>query len=204
MEDILLKYRYHFLLILVGLILVSGGYIFFKKSFDISPTKVEILSSSGESLDNLTITAEIAGAVINPGVYKLPGNSRIDDLLIVGGGYSANADRVWAEKYLNRAAKLTDGQKIYIPIVGEHSDSATAKNGGGYQTMSSNFSSDSNQLININTASLSELDTLSGIGPVYAQKIIDHRPYSKPEDLVENSVMTQTLYEKIKDQVTVY
>lgn len=204
MENILLKYRYHFLLILVGLILVSGGYLFFKKSFDISPAKVEVLSSSGESSEDLMITAEIAGAVINPGVYKLQGNSRIDDLLIAAGGYSANADRVWAEKYLNRAAKLTDGQKIYIPISGEHSDSATAKYGRGYQTASSDFLPDSSQLVNINTASLSELDTLSGIGPVYAQKIIDHRPYSKPEDLVEDGVVTQTLYEKIKDSITIY
>jgi competence protein ComEA len=59
-------------------------------------------------------------------------------------------------------------------------------------------------MININSASVSELDTLSGIGPTYAQKIVEHRPYSKPEDLVTSGAITQTLYEKIKNNITVY
>ena len=203
-DGFLLKYRYQFLLILLGLILVGGGYLFFKKSADISPTKVEILSHSTDDPEVLGITAEISGAVINPGVYKLPAESRIDDLLIAAGGFSADADRVWTDKYLNRAAKLTDGQKIYITSTTQRSESTSAKTGGGYQTTSSDFSSDSNQYVNINTAALTELDLLPGIGPVYAQKIIDHRPYSKPEDLVERGVITQTLYEKIKNDITIY
>lgn len=203
-EELITKYRYHILVILLGLILVGSGLLFFKKSLDFSSTKVEILQSSSGFQEGIEITAEISGAVMNPGVYKFSSNARIDDLLIVAGGFSSNADRVWSDKYLNRAAKLTDGQKVYILSVNEHSNVLSAKNSRGYQTTSSNFSSDSNLLININTASVSELDSLPGIGPIYAQKITEYRPYSKTEDLVTSGALTQTLYEKIKDRITVY
>lgn len=204
LESLLPKYRYQILIILVGLIFVGGGFLFFKKSFNFSSTKVEVLESSVDEGSGKEITVEIAGAVINTGVYKLSSGSRIDDLLIVAGGFSADADRSWTDKYLNRASKLTDGQKVYIPFINQQSDEVSASSSGVYQSGSSTFSSDSNGLININTASLSKLDSLSGIGPVYAQKIIDHRPYSKIEDLVTNGAVTQTLYEKIKDKITVY
>lgn len=203
-DEFLQKYRYHILLILLGLVLIGGGFIFLKKSFGVPSTKVEILQSAQSIEGDGEITAEISGAVINPGVYKLKNGSRIDDLLITAGGFSEDADRVWAEKYLNRAAKLTDGQKVYVISLSEQSESSSAKSGGGYQTISSNFSSDSNKFININSASVSELDSLSGIGPVYAQKIVEHRPYSKTEDLVTSGVITQTLYEKIKNSITTY
>ena len=203
-DEFLQKYRYHILLILLGLVLIGGGFIFLKKSFGVPSTKVEILQSAQSIEGDGEITAEISGAVINPGVYKLKNGSRIDDLLITAGGFSEDADRVWAGKYLNRAAKLTDGQKVYVISLSEQSESSSAKSGGGYQTISSNFSSDSNKFININSASVSELDSLSGIGPVYAQKIVEHRPYSKTEDLVTSGVITQTLYENIKNSITTY
>ena len=203
-DEFLQKYRYHILLILLGLVLIGGGFIFLKKSFGVPSTKVEILQSAQSIEGDGEITAEISGAVINPGVYKLKNGSRIDDLLITAGGFSEDADRVWAGKYLNRAAKLTDGQKVYVISLSEQSESSSAKSGGGYQTISSNFSSDSNKFININSASVSELDSLSGIGPVYAQKIVEHRPYSKTEDLVTSGIITQTLYEKIKNSITTY
>jgi competence protein ComEA len=203
-DEFLQKYRYHLLVVFLGLILIGGGVLIFKKSFNFSSTKVEILESSGNENGNGEITVEISGAIINPGVFKLQNNARIDDLLIHAGGFSMTADRVWTDKYLNRAAKLSDGQKIYIPTVNEQSNVLSAKNGEGYQNTSSTFSSDSNSMVNINTASLSELDILPGIGPVYGQKIIEHRPYSKPEDIVTSGAITQTLYEKLKNNITVY
>lgn len=198
------KYRYHLLIVLFGLILVGGGILFFKKDLSFSGTKVEILQTSNDKNNGGEITAEISGAVINPGVYKLVAGSRIDDLLIASGGFSANANRIWTDKYLNRAAKIVDGQKVYIPSVNEQSSALSAKTGVVDQSVSSTILSDSNAPININTGGLSDLDTLPGIGPVYAQKIIDHRPYSKPEDLVTSGVLTQTLYEKIKNSITIY
>ena len=203
-EELLTKYRYHILIILLGLILVGSGLLFFKKSLDFSSTKVEILQSSSGSQEGIEITAEISGAVMNPGVYKFSGNPRIDDLLIAAGGFSGDADRIWSDKYLNRAAKLTDGQKVYIPKAGQQSDVLSAKTRGGDQTISSNFPSDSNALININSASLSQLDSLPGIGQVYGQNIIEHRPYSTTEELVSKGAIKQSVYKKIKDRISVY
>ena len=203
-NEFFLKYRYYILTILVGLILVGGGFLYFKKSLSFGGSKVEILETSGVSENGGEITAEIAGAVIKPGVYKLSTGSRIDDLLITAGGFSISADRNWTDKYLNRASILEDGQKVYIPSVDQQSGVLSANSSGVYQNGSETNSSDSNSLVNINTASPSELDTLTGIGPKYAQSIIDHRPYSKTEDLVKSGAITQTLYEKLKDSVTVY
>ncbi|MFA6282333.1 MAG: SLBB domain-containing protein, partial [Candidatus Omnitrophota bacterium] len=75
-------------------------------------TKVEVLSESDEIDNSKNITVEIAGEVIKPGVYKLSDGSRVDDLLVLAGGLTADADRSWTDKYLNRAAKVTDGQKV--------------------------------------------------------------------------------------------
>jgi competence protein ComEA len=208
-EKFLTSSRNKILLLLgvVGLVLVAVGFFFSKSGLNFSGTKVEVLSSS-DSPNSLnspnSLTVEISGEVVSHGVYKLPGESRIDDLLVLAGGFSVNADRVWTDKYLNRAARLTDGQKVYIPNVNQQLGASTAKNGGGDQTVSSTFSSDSNVLININTASLSELDSLPGIGQIYGQNIIEHRPYSNVQELVSKGAIKQSLLEKIKDKISIY
>jgi competence protein ComEA len=203
-RQLLIKFRYPLLIFLVGLILITGGIFFFKSGLSSPSTKVEVLNAETQN-DNLkNVTIEISGEVLKPGVYKLPDGSRIDDLLIAAGGFSNKADRVWTDKYLNRAAKLTDGQKVYIPKIGEQSGGLSAKNSGGDQSVSPLNSSDSSGLININSASLQELDSLPGIGQVYGQSIIEHRPYSTTEELVSKGAIKQSLFNKIKDKISVY
>ena len=203
-NELILKYRYPLLILLLGLILTAFG-VFFSKSGLFGPsTKIEVLNSTTSGQVSGEITVEIAGQVLTPGVYKLPSGSRVEDLLIISGGYTSAADRVWTEKYLNRAAKLSDGQKVFIPKVDEQSGVASAKTSGGDQTVSANFSSDSNALININTASLTQLDSLPGIGQVYGQSIIEHRPYSNVEELLSKGALKSSVYQKVKDLVSVY
>jgi competence protein ComEA len=207
-NELLLKFRYPLLMLLVGLILGGAGIFIFKTGILGPSTKVEILGENSSAGQSGEITVEIAGEVMNSGVYKLPAGSRIDDLLINAGGFSKDADRVWTDKYLNRAATLSDGEKIYIPSLNstesQQSNSPSAKSSGGDQSTSSNFSTDSKEKININTASLGELDSLPGIGQVYGQNIIEHRPYSNTQELVSKGAIKQNLYEKIKDMVTIY
>lgn len=202
-QELFVKFKYPLLVLLIGAIFVTGG-IFFFKSGGFSETKVEVLNTSSKDVTTGELTVEISGEVITPGVYKLPSGARIDDLIIKSGGFSADADRVWTEKYLNRAAKLTDGQKVYIPNVNQQSQTLGAKTASGDQTVSSSNSSDSSGLININTASLTELDSLPGIGQVYGQNIIEHRPYSTAGELVSKGVIKQSLYDKIKNLITIY
>ncbi|KKS95901.1 MAG: hypothetical protein UV71_C0002G0011 [Microgenomates group bacterium GW2011_GWC1_43_13] len=203
-DELIIKFRYPLLFLLLGLILIATG-LFIVKSGLVSPsTKVEVLTATTSAAVNGEIAVEIAGEVLTPGVYRLPAGGRVEDLLIVSGGFSINADRNWTDKYLNRASKLTDGQKVYIPNINEHSNVLSAKNSGGDQTVSSTFSSDSNTLININTASLGELDSLPGIGPVYGQRIIEYRPYSDTSELLSKGVLKSSVYQKVKDLVSVY
>lgn len=168
-------------------------------------SSVEVLESTTESgEDGLELVVEIAGAVEKPGVYHLAKTSRVEDLLIAAGGISANADRIWVEKTINRAAKLIDGQKLYIPDEDYQTDVLGDKSEGGIKVDQGTSGSRSNQLININTASLKELDSLPGIGPVYGQNIIEQRPYSSVSDLSSKGVLKPATFEKIKDLVAVY
>jgi competence protein ComEA len=191
--------------VVLGLVLIIIGIAFAINSIDVSSTKVEVLTATtGADTTGSEIIVEIAGAVETPGVYKLSKDARIEDLLIAAGGISSDADREWMEKALNRAAKMIDGQKIYIPAANEQTTGESAKNVQGYQTTSSNFSGQGSGLVNVNNASLKELDTLPGIGPVYGQSIIDHRPYSNIEELLSKGALNTSTYEKIKDLITVY
>jgi competence protein ComEA len=205
-ESFLTSSRSRVLILLgvVGLILIAVGIFFLKADLNFGGTKVEVLSESEEIDNPKNITAEISGEVIKPGVYKLSDGSRVDDLLILAGGFSAKADRNWTDKYLNRAAKITDGQKVYIPSINQQLNNSSAKLGIGDQTVSPPFSSDSHSPININTASLQELDSLPGIGQIYGQSIIEHRPYSNVSELTSKGVLKTTVYNKIKDLISVY
>ncbi len=185
---------YPIIAVLIGLILIGLGAFYIKNGGNTGGTKVEVLSETTEA-EGGDYVIEVTGAVISPGVYKLSSGSRVDDALILAGGFSVDADRSWVEKTLNRAAKITDGQKIYIPRVGEKSSVSTPSEGGGVNVSG---------LVNINSASSKELDSLPGIGPVYAQSVIDHRPYSTPEELVSKGAIKQNIFEKIKDKISVY
>lgn len=204
-DSLFAKFRYPILITLGGLVLVAAGVLFFKSGLGSPTTKVEVLSGSTETQETQNlITVEVAGEILSPGVYKLTPDKRVEDLLIVSGGLTLDADREWTDKYLNRAAKLSDGQKVYIPSVHEQSIGGSARNLGGDQTISSGFSAENGTKVNINTATLKELDSLPGIGQTYGQNIIEHRPYSDVSELLSKDVLKKNVYLKIKDLITVY
>lgn len=178
---------------LLGFVLLSGGLIYSITSSN-SKNDITFESSQVQSASNeAKITIDVEGAVINPGVYSLVSSSRVKDALIAAGGFSSNADRSWISKNLNLALKLSDAMKIYIPFQGE----SAVK---GLNTTTGTISVDN--LININSASLSDLDTLPGIGPVTAQKIIDGRPYNSLNDLLTKKIVKSSVFQNIKDKIT--
>lgn len=198
MNEFLLKNRYLIFVVLFGLLLVSSGYFFFRNVGLLTSSKIEVLEASGEVEGAVSeLVVEISGEVLKPGVYRLPMGSRIDDLLIASGGLSGNADRDFVAKNINRAAKLSDGQKIYIPDKTNNAKLITNGYSGGGGVVDGT-------LVNINSADLKSLDSLSGIGPVYAQNIIEHRPYSESSQLVSKGVIPNNVYLKIKDKISVY
>ena len=197
---------------LLGVILLGLGVLGFKIfNFSAGQPKVEILGetdpTAGGSLSpsnyplNSSITVEAAGEVQKPGVYELPQGSRINDLLVLAGGLSAEADRDWVEKNINMAARLQDGVKIYVPSRSEKSE---VRSGPSFVETSAGKSGVVADKININTASEAELDTLWGIGPATAKKIIEGRPYQRTEELLEKKIVKSNVWEEIKDKITVY
>lgn len=133
------------------------------------------------------VQIEASGAVVEPGVYEIPYDSRVKDVLIAAGGLTAKADRTYISKNINLAQRVVDGMKVYFPAMGE---SATTQINAV------------NRLININTASSSELDTLPGIGPVTAEKIINGRPYQTLSELVSKKIISRSVFDKIKDKIS--
>lgn len=176
---------------IVGLVfLVVGGF--------------QLVSHLGNSFSDVTfeqtspgpvsvqkIAVDVEGAVIKPGVYELSSGSRIVDALSAAGGMSEEADRDYVQKSINLAQKITDGIKIYIPRVGEQ-----------VLSVSTNVVAGSNSTININTASESDLDLLPGVGSVTAGKIIAGRPYTSIQGLLDQKVLTASVFEKIKNQIS--
>ena len=140
------------------------------------------------------VTIDISGEVINPGVYRLTGEVRVNDILIKAGGLSANADRDWVAKNLNLAEKLIDGEKIFIPKRGDVL--------GNVQFSNSNLQ---DKIVRINSATIEQLDTLSGVGPSIAKKIIDYRTknggFKNIEELKLVSGIGDKLFEGIKDGI---
>lgn len=203
--ELIERHKIPLVLGLVGLFFLGLGVFWYRDSLFSTSDKIEVLEEATQpQRGSSEVVVEISGAVEKPGVYKLREGSRVEDLLIAAGGLSVNADRKWVEKMLNRAAKLTDGQKIYIPRVGEQTLGESAKNSGGIKVYQEGSSAIDQYLVNLNTASRKELEDLPGIGPVYAQNIIEHRPYSSVEELVSRGVLKKGVFEKIKDKVTVY
>jgi len=205
-EELLLKYRYQILLVLVGAILIGLGVFLFKNKDSLYSSSVEVLESSlgNEDIGSGEVVIEVSGAVEMPGVYRLSTNARVEDALIAAGGISVDADRDWMEKTLNRAAKIVDGQKIYIPRVNEQISGMSASNVAGYQSTSSVGGSDYSRTVNVNIASQKELESLWGIGPVTAQNIIEQRPYSSVEELLNKKILKSNVYETNKDKLSVY
>lgn len=148
-------------------------------------------SESGEAV------LDIAGAVLKPGVYKLPAGSRLSDAVAQAGGFAPNADDEYISKSINLAQKVSDGAKIYIPKKGEAVQSFSSQNSGA-------LSSSIGGKININTASQSQLESLPGIGPVTAGKIIAARPYQGVDELLVKKIVGQKTFEKIKGDISVF
>lgn len=139
------------------------------------------------------IVVDVDGAVAHPGLYKLPLGSRVQAALAAAGGLSPQADA----HRINRAAKLHDGQKLYVLSQGESAPPLAASSGQGCEGQACTSAEggvagsdpEGQGLVNINTANATQLTQLPGVGPAIAQKIIDYRtangPFTSVDDLTK-------------------
>lgn len=163
--------------------------------------KAEPQTSSSEESEFLTV--DVKGAVKNPGIYQLKKTSRINDAIQKAGGLTTDAD----SKSINLAQKLTDEAVVYVATMGENAASVSSNTGQSSTSGTSEVASQKGNKVNLNTADLSELQTISGIGQKRAQDILDYREangkFNSVDDLKNVSGVGAKTLEKLKEYVTV-
>jgi competence protein ComEA len=157
------------------------------------------------------IVVDVEGAVMEPGLYRLRSGSRVGDAIAAAGGYSTEVDAAATSQTINLAEELSDGAKIRVPARGEATALvAGTGSGSGSPSLSgagggSSAAGQSGPL-DLNRATQAELESLPGVGPVTAQKIIDARsqaPFVSVEELQSRGILGPKTYEKIAPLVTV-
>ncbi|MFA5383770.1 MAG: ComEA family DNA-binding protein [Eubacteriales bacterium] len=198
------------ILIIAAVLLFGAGYRYDcwqKSKAETNNNTVVQSEDEDKSSSPREIKVHIAGAVQKPGVYKLNADCRVNDAVSMAVALPT-ADL----NSLNLAATLTDGQKITVPelrqaVVLPTGNSALFSAPSGSSQSTEKNSSTQGGLININTADQSEIESLPGIGPALAGRIIQYReengPYRVPEDIKNVSGIGEKRYEDIKDKITV-
>lgn len=154
----------------------------------------QVATVAGQMVGKL-IKIDVSGAVQQPGLYTMPYDSRIADVLITAGGLSPKADRNYISRYINLAQRVTDGMKVYFPTKEESISNSVNQSPSNSVNLTG--------LININAATAAELDSLSGVGPVTAEKIIAGRPYQNILELSSRGIVSKSVFEKIKEKISV-
>ncbi len=210
------QYKLHIGGALIIIIVLIGGGMMVQGAN--TPNSESVITSDQVKNDTTNTISEvdallqfdIQGAVKNPGVYKLKPSSVIADAIKAAGGFSADADIERIAREINQASLIGDNAKIYIFKTSDR-DVPVSLNGSNTVTTTAEQNASPTQTtgskININTAPLTELDKLPGIGPAIGQRIIDYRNQNGRflviEDLKKVSGIGEALFEKIKGQIAV-
>ena len=167
----------------------------------VGETQAPVGTATVEDAPPNKVVVHVDGQVAAPGVYELvEGEARVNDAILAAGGLTADADT----SSLNLASKVADGQKIYVPAVGEQQ---VAAEGSGVVAASGGVASSGGGLININLATVDELQVLSGVGEATAKAIVEDRQnngqFTCIEDLMRVSGIGEKKFEKIRDRICV-
>jgi len=145
----------------------------------------------------------VTGAVVNSDVYFLPVGSIVKDAIVAAGGLAPEADR----ERINQALELKDQQQIHVPRIGEGDPPPLVQGGSANESAGDSPSAGSSGPINLNTATLEELDSLPGIGPAIAGRIIDYREnnggFNTVDEITQVSGIGEATLAKFRDTVTV-
>jgi len=187
------RYGAYISLILLLLILLGGALFYLRWP---RPSPIEIIEPTpAPASTSAEIGVYVVGAVMKPGVYFLPQGSRVADALEAAGGPTDEADLV----RVNLAKRVYDEEQIYVPRLGEENPPLPPPSGSP--------GSQAGGKININTATTAELDTLPGIGPVLAQRIVDYRkangPFAAIEDIKNVRGIGDATFEEIEELIFV-
>jgi len=211
------KYRIEVFLIIISLLItIISLAVFFKNSIDANNAEKETdLTMIKNNQENLMRSpeqfVEIAGAVEKPDVYPIHSGMRLKDVIKMAGGLSSEADQQFFSRNYNLSRLVLDQEKIYVPSITDINAGFFTENTRTLdynqpqfiQQSSPNLKDDasSSEMININTATLEQLDELPGVGQVTAEKIIRGRPYNSINELPTKKIVNQSVFDKIKDLI---
>jgi len=158
--------------------------------------------SPGSTSGTVTVFVHVLGAVASPGVVELPDGSRVLDAIAAAGGLTATADPAGA----NLARRVTDGEQIYLPQQGELPPGPPAAAATG-PAGSAEAGAPAVAIVNLNSATPADLETLPRIGPAMAQRIVDYRttngPFRSVDDLRNVTGIGDKTFEALRDLVRV-
>ena len=163
------------------------------------------IAGTGENLteSSAQVAVYVCGAVERPGIVYLPEGSRKAEALEAAGGFSEDADR----NYVNLAAKIKDGEQIYFPTLAEGLVSERLVSEAEKTVPGEAGGKEEGAAVNLNTADVAALCTLTGIGEARARDIIRYREqngrFERREDIMKVSGIKESTYEKIKEQISV-
>lgn len=189
------------ILVLVASVVFGIGYKYAKISA-VPVIEVSSPQDEEEKKEN-DIVVHVAGAVGQPGVYVFKSGARVNDAVLKADPLpEANLDAI------NLAAVLEDGIRIQVPIQGPAPGTEGGSQEAALKGSNPGASGNTGGKINLNLASMEELDTLPGIGPAYAERIIAYREenggFSNPEELQDIAGIGPKTYERLKDMVCTY
>jgi competence protein ComEA len=196
MAEQLKQYRLYILMFALNLAVLIGVIYLLRRP---EPRVITITTPAPGATPTVTqIQVQVSGAVLQPGVYTLPSGSRLSDALDNAGGARPDADLA----QLNLARRLNDGEEVRVPARVITAEATTAA-----PTVAERMpvATRSSGKVNINTATLAELDALPGIGPTLAQRIVDYRaqngPFKTSEDIKNVKGIGDVLFEGLKDLI---
>ena len=185
------------LLVLLVIALFSAGITYYR----LNNLDIDIIDNEEELTDNTPnsmITVYVSGEVNKPGLIQIDSNARVSDAITACGNFTPLADK----NAINLAQKLSDGTHIQVPTIKNSANTTSSTNN------SSNSPNDkSNDLVNINTATKEELDTLPGVGPATAEKILNYRQehgnFQSIEELKNVKGIGEAKFNKLQDKISI-
>lgn len=161
---------------------------------------------SQASSHDTRVFVDVQGAVKRPGLYQFTSEMRVADAIKEAGGLASRADR----KQINLATRLTDQQQLYIPLKGEQAPAQSATSTGNSAMSGSGTSSPKSDksvtVVNLNTATVTDLQQLTGVGEKKAQKIVDYRSehgsFKSVADLAQVPGFGEKTVANLQDQLT--
>ncbi len=176
---------------LLGALVVGGAAFAYVRSAEPPPAPVRVHSHEASPSPEAKLLVHVSGHVTSPGVYELDPGGRVKDAVAAAGGALEGADL----NALNLAAPIGDGEKVVVPAPGAQ--------GAGTSDAGAELASGK---VNLNTATKEQLEELPSVGPVLAQRIIDHRTkkrFTSTRQLMDVEGFGQKKYDSLKDKITV-